>query len=336
MTVENLKTGDMLLGRFGISPAAESIWRLLLEVPDSDVDYLAQQLGIPKPEVERAIQILIDAHLVRSAGGSVSGIVAIDPAIAIHSHIVREERQLSQRLEELATLRIAIPELASDFAHARSSAAAQAGFEVIVAEQDVIRQIYLASEMTTAECRSIYYASTMSAYRRGQPTFAQMLKRGVRCRSIIGSFELNNADFYAELELGLDRGEVFRALPEVPTRLLTFDRALAVLPVDASDLRRGAIFVRAPTMIDMLTLLFDHMWSIADPVFTASDDPLAPTGRCARTLELIAIGTKDERIARTLGVGVRTVRRDVADLKAMLGVASRTEVIATAIRKGWL
>jgi hypothetical protein len=45
---------------------------------------------------------------------------------------------------------------------------------------------------------------------------------------------------------------------------------------------------------------------------------------------------EDERIGRTLRVGVRTVRRDVAELKSTLGVTSRPEIPAAAKLKGWL
>jgi DNA-binding NarL/FixJ family response regulator len=53
-------------------------------------------------------------------------------------------------------------------------------------------------------------------------------------------------------------------------------------------------------------------------------------------LELVAAGVKDERIARTLGVATRTVRRDIADLRERLGVTSRAEIVAAAVRRGWL
>jgi DNA-binding NarL/FixJ family response regulator len=56
----------------------------------------------------------------------------------------------------------------------------------------------------------------------------------------------------------------------------------------------------------------------------------------ARVLELMAAGVKDDRIARILGVGSRTVRRDIAEIKESLGASSRTEVVAAAVRQGWL
>jgi DNA-binding NarL/FixJ family response regulator len=55
-----------------------------------------------------------------------------------------------------------------------------------------------------------------------------------------------------------------------------------------------------------------------------------------RVLELLAVGYTDVRIARTLGLAERTVRREVSDLKDTLAVSSRTEIVAAAFRRQWL
>jgi len=50
----------------------------------------------------------------------------------------------------------------------------------------------------------------------------------------------------------------------------------------------------------------------------------------------LASGAKDEQIARTLGLSLRTVRRRVADLMIELGVDTRFQAGAEAVRRGWL
>ena len=50
----------------------------------------------------------------------------------------------------------------------------------------------------------------------------------------------------------------------------------------------------------------------------------------------LASGAKDEQIARTLGLSLRTVRRRVADLMIQLGVDTRFQAGAEAVRRGWL
>jgi DNA-binding CsgD family transcriptional regulator len=133
-----------------------------------------------------------------------------------------------------------------------------------------------------------------------------------------------------------DRGHQTRTLPNIDTRLQIYDRDVAVLPVSPLDLSLGAIIIRVQSVVDLLVLMYDHMWSVATPFFTTATEVDAPTGRTARVLELIANGIKDDRIARALDVGVRTVTREVSDLKTALGVSTRAEIVAAAVRRGWL
>ena len=53
-------------------------------------------------------------------------------------------------------------------------------------------------------------------------------------------------------------------------------------------------------------------------------------------LRQLAAGAKDEQIARTLGIGLRTVRRRVADLMIELGADTRFQAGVEAARRGWL
>jgi DNA-binding NarL/FixJ family response regulator len=55
-----------------------------------------------------------------------------------------------------------------------------------------------------------------------------------------------------------------------------------------------------------------------------------------RTLELLALGGKDEAVARHLGVSLRTVRRRVADLLEELGATTRFQAGMEAVRRGWI
>jgi DNA-binding NarL/FixJ family response regulator len=96
------------------------------------------------------------------------------------------------------------------------------------------------------------------------------------------------------------------------------------------------MFIRTRSLIATFVYMFDRLWADADPLFSHANDVHLPSGRAARVLELMAIGTKDEGIARSLGVGVRTIRRDVAGIRTTLGVGSRAEIAAAAVRRGWL
>ena len=323
-----------VLGRFGVQADAEAVWRALMTNPRADVPALSLATGVPADEVEAALQTLTDSHLVRLSSDP-PGVVAIDPTLAVETHIARAERKIAEQVEELSALRARVPELASEYARGRASAGDLPGFEVVPASE-VSHQLALAVERPIAVSRSIYHSATLSALLGARQTDSGMLARGIRLLSILPSSMLDDPDLYNELEDRSREGELIRTLPDTPIRILILDREMAVLPVHPTDLAFGALFVRARSVVDSLILLFDRLWSDAAPMFVAPQNSAAPTGRSARVLELMAVGTKDARIARTLGTGLRTVRRDVAELKASLGVASRAEVVAAAVRRGWL
>jgi DNA-binding CsgD family transcriptional regulator len=286
-------------------------------------------------DVRAGIEELLAARLVRS-GSTPIGVVAIDPTPAIERHITRVEREVARQAEGFAELRTLIPALADEYAHGRAAHDGGLGFETIMGLDDVRREVYLAHEQTKAHSRSLDHSTAVGGMRHARQVDLNALARGVRERSIFATSTLTEPDMYAELEVLHQHGHLIRTLPDVPTRMLVLDRDLAILPINPSDLSVGAVFIRVQSVIDALIYMFDRLWSEADPVFTTPNDTNAPTGRRARVLELVAIGTKDDRIARALGVGVRTVRRDIADLRKTLAVSSRAEIVAGAIRKGWL
>ena len=53
-------------------------------------------------------------------------------------------------------------------------------------------------------------------------------------------------------------------------------------------------------------------------------------------LRQLQSGSKDEQIARTMGLSLRTVRRRIAELMIELGADTRFQAGAEAARRGWL
>jgi hypothetical protein len=326
---------DDILARFGVSADAEGVWRALIANPEVDSHAISELTGLGNGQVVSLLAELTESQLVRPAD-TPTGVVAIDPTLAVETHIVRAERRLAEQTEELAELRAQIPGLAADYARGRALAGDQPGFEIVIGLDPVRRQIDIAAEGTADASRSIYYSATLSALRRATSADESMLRHGVTQMSIVPGEALDDPQFYAALAQRARNGELIRTLPTTPTRLLIFGRDIAVLPLDPTDLAVGAMFIRVSGLVDLLIFLFDQLWTTATPLFVSEVAASGPSGRTARVLELLAAGTKDERIARTVGVGVRTIRRDIADLKDALGVASRAELVGAAIRRGWL
>lgn len=324
-----------LLTEFGLSEQAELVWLALLAEPFATRDELTATTVLSSPDVASALSELMHAGLARHES-SPSGFGVHEPTIAIETLIARGERELAARRERLGAIRSSVPDLAEIYSRGRASSQQSVDLDVVHTVEEIRQRIFLAGESTKSEHRHLMRDVQAQTVRDAVDADAAILGRGVQQRSIIGTADLANPDVFEALGLLHDLGEEIRVVATVPTQMMIMDRDLAVVPRSPDDQSQGAIFIREPALVALLIFLFDHMWSAAIPVFGNPRGLGPPTDRMARVLELMAAGVKDESIARTLGIATRTVRRDIAEMRDRLRVSSRTEIVAAAIRQGWL
>lgn len=111
---------------------------------------------------------------------------------------------------------------------------------------------------------------------------------------------------------------------------VVIDRTVGVVPSDDA-----VLVVRNPGIVAALVSAFEHHWSAA--LVLGADSTASELGeRDLLLLRLLALGIKDEAVARQLGVSVRSVRRQTSALFAHLGVTSRFQAGVQAVRRGWL
>jgi DNA-binding NarL/FixJ family response regulator len=104
---------------------------------------------------------------------------------------------------------------------------------------------------------------------------------------------------------------------------IIIDRRFAILAGDLRDGRRSYGVVTEPAVVQNVLSLFDAAWRPATDLAVYDAQYAELRSLAPRVLELLASGCKDETAARTLGLGVRTYRRRVAELMSALGAESR-------------
>ncbi|MGJ3561550.1 helix-turn-helix transcriptional regulator [Streptomyces sp. INA 01156] len=98
----------------------------------------------------------------------------------------------------------------------------------------------------------------------------------------------------------------------------------AALVTSQAVIGRQASVIRATTVIGTLGTLFEGLWRHAVPVEKQIDFGNLNRADVARQiLNLLQIGITDEVAARELSISVRTYRRYVAEIMALLGASSR-------------
>ena len=326
--------GDRQLQALGLSATAETVWQALLRWPDADRADLSSRAGADGDQVDAALQELQERGLVEPAPAPL-GFAAADPRIAIEYAVAAEQRDLADRLTNLSALRAHLPALAQEYARGRQRIDAELPIEVVNGLEATRSRILMLEEAAHTEVLSVQEQLSPRPVVAALQQDLASLARGVAGRTLVQRDALADEEAFHYFGTVAAAGEQVRMVDQVPARLLVFDNEVAVVPLDASDRARGALFVRVRTIVDMCVFLFERMWADASPLFVVAANG-APSGRAARILELMAAGRKDETIARSLGVGVRTVRRDIAVLMADLGEHSRASTVAAAIRRGWL
>jgi DNA-binding CsgD family transcriptional regulator len=162
---------------------------------------------------------------------------------------------------------------------------------------------------------------------------AQAVATGRRSRAIYPVRALHQAP---EALLARARaGEQVRVIADLPTRLFVIGTTHAVLPEPLGTADQPRLLVRQGALVAALASWFELMWERASSV---ADLDLGEPRRDLRRflLQQLAAGAKDEQIARSLDLSLRTVRRRIADVMSDLGADSRFQAGVEAVRRGWI
>jgi DNA-binding NarL/FixJ family response regulator len=174
---------------------------------------------------------------------------------------------------------------------------------------------------------------------RPQPYFTGELARdhaGKRIRKIYRPGVLLDANTSKHLREVERIGADIRVTPDELNETIILDRRVAILAGNLVAGVRSYSVLTSPELVQGIASLFEAAWRAATElaVYDARLDeirPLAP-----QILGLLSSGCKDETAARTLGLGLRTYRRRVAELMAALGASSRFQAGARARELGLL
>ena len=323
----------------GLSDDCRRTWRIIYDCPYAALPDLCAATSLDESAVRECVRSLIDVGFLRTCDEGPLRVRCADPSVVIETHLIRREREAAQSAAELVALRSLVHPLFEEFQRGGSLGSRSTSFEVIESIDEIRRELYAAVDRVRSDIRTLDPGALSEERNLAimQPAIGpelEVLARGVRDRSILDARILSDPALVAIQAEFRSHGALVRTMPDVPCRVTILDRALALVAIEPR-FNKGAILIRVPSLIDSLIFMFDGLWPTAQPVFEL-DDSDVPTPRGPRILEFMAAGMKDEKIARALGVGPRTIRRDIYELKESLGVSSRTEIVAAAARRGWL
>ncbi|WP_327676146.1 helix-turn-helix transcriptional regulator [Kitasatospora sp. NBC_00458] len=328
-----------MLELLGLDSTAEAVYREMLADPEGGVAELCARLRAPEATVRAALDRLADLTLLRASRDRPGALWPVSPERGLELLLRRQEEELARRQQELAVSRAAVARAVAEYATLRSATLVDGG-ERLVGLDAIQSKLEVLTARLTGECLAVMPGGAQSAasLAASRPLDEDALRRGVVLRTIYQDSVRNDPETFAYTQWMTGLGGRVRTAPVLPPRMLVFDGATAVVPIDPENTRAGALCTEEPGIVASLVALFEQTWETAVPL---GDDRPGDTGTGLSAgerelLRLLSTGLTDDAAAKRLGVSVRTVRRQMAALMERLEAASRFEAGLKAAQRGWL
>lgn len=179
---------------------------------------------------------------------------------------------------------------------------------------------------------------------RADPAIVAEIKaarRGVRVRAICSPAHVSDPFLRRSVDCRIDADIRVRVMSRPDIVMVIADNRLAVLADYRRVGSRDALLIRDGLLVHTLHNIFETWWVQAtDLGFFLVGSDAQRTGEVSSEervmLNLLGDGYKDETVAKTLGISVRTLRRKVSDVLRRMPASSRFQAGVLAVRRGWL
>lgn len=307
----------------GISDIEERAYRCLLERHVATAAEVAGRLEITLRGARKLLSDLESLGLATHTPKVPRMYIAAPPEFAVAALI-------KQRQAMLERVRVAIPELEEQ--SARSSRAK--GHEPVLEPirngahlEVVLEQLY---QSFRSDVMGFLRAPAL-APALGLP---RKLRTGVRVRSISDNSCFDIPGMLARIREDVARGEQARTVPELPFKMLIFDRRAAIISLGGDQAGKApALLVHGGVLLESLCRMFEFAWERATPILFGHANGAKPeTGDTHSSqmedalIPLLAAGLNDKAIALELGISPATLNRRMSELMRSSGTRSRFQL----------
>jgi DNA-binding CsgD family transcriptional regulator/sugar-specific transcriptional regulator TrmB len=324
----------------GLGERALRVYQEMLQRPSAGVAELAEELEWSLDRIQEALAELAEQQLIRPSWESSGTYHPVSPQLGLAALIARKEVDLMRLQSDLAASKVLAAQLEEDFvesvkAEERGDVERLLGIEAIRAR---IEQLSLACRTELLSCAPDGRQTPENRH-AGRPLNQMLLERGVTFRTIYLDSIRNDRESVEYAQWLAELGAESRTRTTLPSRMLIFDREVAIAPIDVNSSGSGALVVKGSAIVVAMCQLFDLLWQEARPLAAGhrklkDDSELSHQDRAV--LDLLAHGHTDETVARRLGISVRTSRRITADLVDRAQARSRFELAVYATKRGWI
>ncbi|WP_335977166.1 MULTISPECIES: helix-turn-helix transcriptional regulator [Streptomycetaceae] len=305
-----------------------AIYRALLASGSSEREKVNESLGLTLEEAAAGWQELDELGLVRPSWRP-GKMDSVEPDTAIMSLLAKQRDTLVAQRDELTSVVKAAETLMERYRPMVTREPADVEVEVLsgpARRREFVRDF----GATVSEVVSSMHPGPLPP-----PEFLEssldsdraFIEKNIRVRAIYGQ-SVNSGPRQRKYLTDLAAlGAEVRLIPQVPFDLLVADEHTALTRAEPSDPDGPAVVIRGPVLVRCYLAMYEDCWLRAVPYSsrgqTGQDDNSELTEQHRTTLRLLANGLTDERIARKLGVSLRTVSRLVSEVMRYLDAESR-------------
>ncbi|MER5362233.1 LuxR C-terminal-related transcriptional regulator [Streptomyces sp. NPDC002785] len=323
----------------GLSRTQEAVYRSLLAGSTEGIEELSSRLTISTGDVGACLEHLLDMGLLQPSRERSGTLRAVSPDIGFEIILRRHEAELLHRQKQIALGKEIVARTVAAYTREHEPVDGGPG-ERLIGLDTVQQRLESLTRQLRDECLAIEPggAQSQASLDAARPLDESALDRGIRFLTVYQDTARNDPATHAHARWINERGGQVRTIAVTPPRLIIFDRRTAIVPIDPSHTRKGALCTTAPGIVSALVALFEQTWENALPLDTdprADRDGTGLTTAERGLLRLLASGVTDEVAGKRLGVSVRTVRRQVAALMERLEATSRFEAGLKAAQRGW-
>jgi DNA-binding CsgD family transcriptional regulator/sugar-specific transcriptional regulator TrmB len=328
-----------VLETLGLSESDANVYGVWLRQPSWNTRKVASELDKSLEDVAASRERLLATGLFTADPARPARVLPVGPDALVERFIADIDADAARQRADVLKARAELSALVGDYL-AEHKEEPPPDIELI--KQAPTAGLYLDERMRAAE-REILALHTggvapdhdAAGMLPAPDLYLHQLRRGVSVRVIYEHEQVANGPTLEYLGRLVDEGAQIRTTARQRTWSVVIDRSVGVVPTGTGS-DEGIHIVRGSGIVAALSMLFEHCWSLAQPLssITANPSPLGERDRLL--LRLLSLGLKDESVARNMGVSVRTVRRRISVLCDRLGVTSRFQAGVQATNRGWL
>jgi DNA-binding CsgD family transcriptional regulator len=302
-----------------------------------DAAEVAAELGADIVDVEAAIDCLEELGLLRPYSCDPAGYMVVNPEMALF-RLLDLERSLTTRFQhELTQCREGLSALLRDFSPGERL---DGGVRVEHLRTPAELSAYLDHRSGIVKRRELVIHAGLPVTEQSGDTItrdAGVVSRGVKLQVIYPAEAVTQETVSGYCWELLRHGADIRVGGYLPLRMVVMDDDLALLPIDPHDASFGSVAVHSIEIVKAMSSIFSYHWSSAAPIVDAAADSKKSLSHQERVIiQMLAVGAKDEMIARRLRISSRTLSRAIGTLLNRLGVDTRFQAAVKVTKMGLL